>query len=125
MTTLDAIGALVPVGPPPEKIDGVVRLYRSRYLHLEADLLYHRPEATTISVEVAPEGVAPPPTPTLFRMTTSRRMRSRELHYLDHPLFGVIALITPLELETEPDPEPLPDDAVTTPLPPREPAPAS
>jgi len=31
-----------------------------------------------------------------------RRMRSRELHYLDHPLFGVLVLITPYEL---PEPE--------------------
>jgi hypothetical protein len=24
-------------------------------------------------------------------------MRSKEIHYLDHPMFGVIALITPLQ----------------------------
>ena len=28
-----------------------------------------------------------------YRMVQSRRMRSNELHYLDHPLFGVIVRI--------------------------------
>jgi hypothetical protein len=37
-----------------------------------------------------------------FRMTQSRRMRSTELHYFDHPMFGVLAVIRPYEL---PEPE--------------------
>ncbi len=122
--TFGALGTLASVGPPPEKIDGVVRLYRSRYLHLEADLVYHRPEAATVTVEAAPDGSLAPPTPTLFRMVTSRRMRSRELHYLDHPLFGVIALVTPFELAAE-EQGPPPEEPVTTPLPPQDPSPAS
>ncbi|SCZ59575.1 CsiV family protein [Thiohalomonas denitrificans] len=32
-----------------------------------------------------------------FVVNDSRRMRSRELHYVDHPVLGVIALITPYE----------------------------
>ena len=31
-----------------------------------------------------------------IRLKESRRMRSSELHYFDNPLFGVLALITPL-----------------------------
>ena len=30
-----------------------------------------------------------------IRLKERRRMRSKELHYFDHPRFGVIALITP------------------------------
>lgn len=30
------------------------------------------------------------------RMSSARRMRSKELHYLDHPLFGALILVTPL-----------------------------
>jgi hypothetical protein len=34
-------------------------------------------------------------------------MRSRELHYFDHPRFGMIALVTPYDApEDEPEPEP-------------------
>jgi hypothetical protein len=38
----------------------------------------------------------------VFRMKQSRRMRSNEVHYIDHPLFGIIALVTRYEL---PQPE--------------------
>ena len=39
-------------------------------------------------------GVAHGGPPPVFRMTTSRRMRPGELHYLDHPLFGVLVLVS-------------------------------
>ncbi|HEX9583724.1 MAG TPA: CsiV family protein [Gammaproteobacteria bacterium] len=61
------------------RVDGTLRVYLSRYLHVDADLLYRR------------RGVETP-----FRLQTSRRMRSGELHYLDHPLFGVLILIKPV-----------------------------
>ena len=40
-----------------------------------------------------------------------RRMRSNELHYLDHPLVGLLVKITPYEPEPEPEPEPDSDEA--------------
>jgi len=30
-----------------------------------------------------------------IRLKQQRRMRSKEIHYFDHPRFGVVALITP------------------------------
>lgn len=39
-------------------------------------------------------GVAQGGPPPVFRMTTSRRMRPGELHYLDHPLFGVLVIVS-------------------------------
>ena len=148
-------------------IDGTVQLYRRRFLHLRADLLYYRSDpregveslATTgvlpsaaatseetqegsagtagqtsssgseaggevtvsalpggsslaataaadsslaLESEFAPDprttgehrGVADAGPPPVFRMTTSRRMRPGELHYLDHPLFGVLVIVT-------------------------------
>lgn len=62
-------------------IDGTVRLYRARYLHLSADLILF-PEFDLSN---------------LFRLQQSRRMRSNELHYLDHPVFGILAQVTPVE----------------------------
>jgi hypothetical protein len=32
-------------------------------------------------------------------MQQSRRMRSNELHYLDHPLLGIVVKLTPLDEE--------------------------
>ena len=41
-----------------------------------------------------------------MRLRESRRMRSKELHFLDHPLFGMLVLITPYEIpEAAPEPQ--------------------
>ncbi len=37
-----------------------------------------------------------------FRLSQSRKMRSRELHYIDNPRFGILTRILPVE---ESDPE--------------------
>ena len=76
-------------------MDGTVQLYRGRFLHLNADLLYYRATLAGTS----PGAVALPDGdgdgfPTVFRLTQSRRMRLQELHYLDHPLFGVLVRVT-------------------------------
>lgn len=47
----------------------------------------------------AQPGVAALEPVTRFRMLQRRRMRSQEIHYLDHPLFGVVVTITPYALD--------------------------
>lgn len=51
-----------------------------------------------------PSGVSMSQTPIIsehvYRMQESRRMRSNEIHYLDHPRFGVVALVTPFDTKT-------------------------
>ena len=107
--------------PPPlpteqEPLDGMVQVVLSRYLHLNVDLLLHKPyiakntaattaasAVTTISgpsTSVAMNVSAPLPTFLTYRLTNSRRMRSNEIHYIDHPALGVIAHITPVKLST-------------------------
>ena len=36
-----------------------------------------------------------------YRIEAERRMRSKEIHYFDHPLIGVLILITPEEQLTD------------------------
>ncbi|NIR29452.1 MAG: hypothetical protein GWN84_09115 [Gammaproteobacteria bacterium] len=115
-----ADAATMPSGNAPETVagsaplstalEGTLRLHLARYLHLQADLLYYRPPpADPLPADDSPatarnESPAGEPAaaevwhPTLFRLQESRRMRSGELHYLDHPLFGVLALVTPFEV---------------------------
>ncbi len=69
-------------------VQGTVTVSLARYLQVDVDLLYRRPESG--------EDAASNTAPTRFRLVSERRMRSRELHYIDHPLFGVLILITPL-----------------------------
>ncbi len=71
-------------------IDGTLRLSRARYLHLDTDLLYFRSDPDRASL-----GFSVPSQASVFRMREDRRMRSSELHYLDHPMFGLLVLVTP------------------------------
>lgn len=63
---------------PASAVSGRVALSRGRYLHLNLDLIYQSPSSGQHYV-----------------LRQSRRMRSNEKHYFDHPYFGVIAIITP------------------------------
>jgi len=116
--------------PSKVAIDGTVRVHRARFLHVQADLLYYRPLDSDIDAATPPAAdpdAAPlldsPDTalieqllaeenaaPRLFRLTESRRMRSRELHYIDHPLFGMLVEIWPLELPEAPVEEAAPPE---------------
>ncbi len=84
----------------PVKIEGTVRVAVERYLHLYLDL---KLVDTTLAFETDLSDYDLPE----FRMKQRRRMRSKELHYFDHPKFGVIALITPyVPPVQEPEPQP-------------------
>ena len=84
-------------------------MYRTRYLHFEADLIYFRPrpdaevpkELPTEEMDEALYLTDKAIIPTHFRLTESRRMRSRKIHYLDHPLFGVVVEIRPFEVTSD------------------------
>lgn len=65
-------------------IEGRLRPYRGRFLHFEVDLRL----ATAVALEGQP--------PSVWRLAESRRMRSGEIHYLDHPRLGIIVRIDPL-----------------------------
>jgi hypothetical protein len=101
-----------------DSIEGSVTLVRERYLHLDVDLLLLRADGTAPAAYA--EGTDSRPA---FRLREKRRMRSREVHYFDHPRFGMIAVVTPYDApEDEPEPEagepdadipvsgPIPDD---------------
>jgi len=59
-------------------LGGRIALTRGRYLHLALDMTYQSPED-----------------PQRFSLRQTRRMRSNERHYIDHPKFGVIAVVVP------------------------------
>jgi hypothetical protein len=68
---------------PSTGVVGQVALSRGRYLHLTLDLVFAPPEETGER----------------YVVRQTRRMRSNERHYFDHPKFGVIAIITPTAVE--------------------------
>ncbi|MDN3518449.1 CsiV family protein [Aquisalimonas lutea] len=80
---------------PPEGLSGWLRVWRGRYLHVETDLRWLDPEGDSASGdqgarEASLGGVQPVPV-----MRQERRMRSGELHYLDHPEMGLLIRAAP------------------------------
>ncbi len=59
-------------------LEGTVQVERRRYLHVSVDLLFQDAQLESV------------------RVTEDRRMRSEELHYLDHPKLGVLTIARPL-----------------------------
>jgi peptidoglycan-binding protein CsiV len=74
---------------------GTVRVHLARFLHITLDLTYQgtgaaAPGGSTNDgldeIVLAPQ----------YRLTATRNARSNELHYFDHPAFGVLVRITPV-----------------------------
>lgn len=97
-------------------LDGTVTLVRSRFLHVYTDLIYTIPSDTLphairqrplgnpvqATLEVGSGSFGPAPEPLAmqsFPLRYHRRMRSSELHYIDHPLLGILILVTPVEAD--------------------------
>lgn len=89
--------------PTPERqrkintstVNGSILVHLGRFLHMETKLVFTDEE-----------------TGQSFRLSQSRKMRSRELHYIDNPRFGILTRILPIEE---------PEDAASLGLPEREP----
>ena len=101
------------------EVSGEIYFYRSRYLHLVSALnVQHWQSLSSTStldksINILPnhpqEGVNIIPSRSSTPLTAineiplraahvnqSRRMRSNELHYIDHPLLGILVRVTPL-----------------------------
>ena len=76
--------------------NGNVRVYLSRFLHVSLDITYQdgtaaEAEAPALGSELREVTLAP-----RYRLVTERQTRSGELHYFDHPAFGVLVKVTPV-----------------------------
>ncbi len=87
------------------ELTGSVNVTLGRYLHFEVALNYSAPllGAAPASFAMADDGSliavqAASVADSFMTMAESRRMRSEELHYLDHPKLGVVVRIDPLEV---------------------------
>jgi hypothetical protein len=93
---------------PPHELIGTVGVTLGRYLHFRADLFFHGPglgllpaaapmqangEARLVAAEQVESGY--------MVLSESRRMRSEELHYLDHPKLGLVVRIDPVRIPDE------------------------
>jgi len=84
------------------ELEGWIRISLSRYLHTEADLVLREPAGAAPLTEgrgdpVIDDGASDLQQKLLinYPLKEKRRMRSKRLHYLDHPQYGLLVLITP------------------------------
>lgn len=78
------------VGSGNTSVEGSVRLVLERYLHLDIRLLLMSARSGAGTVYSDGPGSIP-----VFELRERRRIRSGELHYFDHPRFGMLARVTP------------------------------
>lgn len=67
------------------ELDGTITVSVARYLHIDTNLFlskFKSEDGQQVLTQVIP-------------MQQSRRMRSKELHYIDHPKFGILIYFTP------------------------------
>ncbi|MCI0400159.1 MAG: peptidoglycan binding protein CsiV [Gammaproteobacteria bacterium] len=82
------------------RVDGIVRLRKTKYLHVDVDLVYFLPEylrhdAIAMGGTHLSSGAVLTDQQSMYvRLTESRKIRVNELHYFDHPLFGVLLKVT-------------------------------
>jgi hypothetical protein len=86
-----------PMNPP--KLEGTLKFGVKRYLHLQTDLLLRLPIASGEEGDYFSDAAF-----RSYRMQANRRMRSGKLHYLDHPVLGILVQAERYEAPT---PEPL------------------
>ena len=93
---------------PDPVLDGTVRLRVGRFLHVDVDMAYF-PEQ--MPAAAGPPPVPPAPSPAqhsirlpepvpadYVRLRHSRKILLNELHYIDHPLFGIVVQVTRMQL---------------------------
>ena len=79
-------------GPNGFKLNGYLRWSIDRYIELDADL-----RVTRESVRQATDDT---PLNEVYVLKEFRKMSSKDIHYLDHPAFGVLIAAEPIQLAT-------------------------
>jgi len=78
------------------QLEGSIKISVKRYLHIDIDMVLRR-LATPAAID---DGALTTLSPhyQAYRMQMHRRMRSKELHYLDHPVMGILIIARRYEI---------------------------
>lgn len=81
------------------KLEGHLSVTVGRYLHFAPTLWYHADNLGLAPIALPVVHALPGPVEGRYmQMSESRRMRSGDLHYLDHPKFGIVVRIDPVTI---------------------------
>jgi Peptidoglycan-binding protein, CsiV len=86
------------------QIEGTIEVALGRYLHVDTRLWYRPdpgavpgpPAASPDAVAIGADPRAEPDAEAYMELREQRRLRSGELHYFDHPKFGMLVRIDPV-----------------------------
>ena len=114
-------GKLLSAGDEPSEyglweVDGYVQLTATRFLHAETELVFRRPTVSdtgtstpisspdtsnnsNLSWQTGDAGLVDEDWLQFFKLQQGRRVKANELHYFDHPMFGLLIVLRPLEPE--------------------------
>ncbi len=87
---INTIASVLPANDTWE-LDGTLTLNRNRYFQVASNLLLTEPNQQGLT----PNEDEEPAKLNHFSLKQTQRMRSDELHYFDHPLFGMLIKVTP------------------------------
>ena len=82
------------------RLQGTINVTVARYLHLNINLWYRADPMAEAPRLFSDDGSSQPAAsdPSYMYIQASRRMRSKEMHYIDHPTVGIIAYIDPVSV---------------------------
>jgi len=84
------------------KLEGHVSVTVGRYLHFAPTLWYHADNLGMAPIALPAGAITPVPDESRYMvLEESRRMRSGDLHYIDHPKLGVVVRIDPVAIPPE------------------------
>ncbi|MEW4982239.1 MAG: CsiV family protein [Cycloclasticus sp.] len=77
------------------QIEGILTFHRGRYLHLDVDLQLSDMIPSAIEDDYLSNSIIQ--TSNLYRLTETRRIRTSETNYFDHPRFGVLTIVEKID----------------------------
>lgn len=88
--------------PKKNSLQGLIKISLSRYLHIQTDIQYTRHIVIDKTTNEYGETQRVDPSfseikPQVYQLKQKRKMRSKELHYLDNPRLGLLVYITPVK----------------------------
>ena len=103
------------IAPLPSTLEGILRVTLARYLHLEAELTYRDEVPENFELNNPLDAYNPfsaletdktninsaQKQQVIYLKQKRRRIRSNELHYLEHPVLGMLVRMTPYEKPEE------------------------
>ena len=83
------------------QVNGVMSLYLNRYINTQFNLAFAMPTSQFEALNHNPQSTQPShEAVTYLMLNQKRRTKSNELNYIDHPVYGILMKIIPINETT-------------------------